>query len=47
MSGLEADETDRDLNEDPGEETTSSQRMPLLLLFFVASGCAALIYEVV
>lgn len=36
-----------DLNEEPDEETTSSQRMPLLLLFFVASGCAALIYEVV
>ena len=47
VSGLEMDETEIDLSENSGVETTSSHQMPLLLLFFVASGCAALIYEVV
>ena len=47
MSGLEMGETEIDRSENSGEETTSSHHMPLLLLFFVASGCAALIYEVV
>ena len=36
-----------DQSENSGDETTSGHLMPLLLLFFVASGCAALIYEVV
>jgi len=40
-------ETESDRSESSGEETTSGHPMPLLLLFFVASGCAALIYEVV